>query len=269
MRRFVFLAHRVPVNGDFTLNDLPGSGGRIDVICRAVGAALFVSHGIRHDVEATVLVHNEVQIRILGSRVKRLNPDERSTASLLKRALEAANEEETESTPGIFVSRRALSDVLNRLYQHEANPVLLHERGTDVDSFTFPPDPAFILSDHVELAEDEERTLADVPRVSLGDAPLHTSQCVSIVHYLLDRREASVEEDLTLCHVAIGEPKARLISSLLEDFGIPTNLVSHVPPSVYPLVFDGLAEVRIMVRPRDLARAKEIIHDYFEQPFDE
>jgi hypothetical protein len=78
-----------------------------------------------------------------------------------------------------------------------------------------------------------------------------------------------LNEDLALCHIATGEPKARIISTLLEDFGIPTNLVSHVPPSLYPVVLDGLAEVRIMVRRRDLARAKQIIKDYFEEPIDE
>lgn len=32
------------------------------------------------------------------------------------------------------------------------------------------------------------------------------------------------------------------------------------------MTVDGLAEVRLMVRPSDLARAREIIADYFEAP---
>ena len=269
MRRFLFLAHKVPLDGTFTLNDLPGSAGRIDLLCRALGASLFVSHGIRRDVEAILLVQNSVQIRVLGERVKHLNPDERSTAALIKRALEAQAEEEVESTPGIFVARRDLSEALDRLYQLEANPVVLHEDGADVDSFTFPPDPAFILSDHLDFADEEERVLEDLPRVSLGREPLHTSQCVSILHYLLDRRGTERDEHLVLCHIASGEPKAQMIKSLLEDFGIPTNLVAHVPPALIPVTFDGLADVRIMVRSTDFARAQQIIRDYFEEPIDD
>ena len=73
-------------------------------------------------------------------------------------------------------------------------------------------------------------------------------------------------EELVVCHKVWGEPKALLIKGLLEDFGIPVNLVRQVPPSVYPMTVDGLAEVRLMVRPSDLARAREIITDYFEAP---
>jgi tRNA (pseudouridine54-N1)-methyltransferase len=269
MRRFVFIGHKVPLDAEFTLNDLPGAAGRLDVLCRAVGASLFLSHGIRRDVETTLLLQNAVQVRILGDRVKRLNPDERSTAALLKRALESVDEDEVESTPGIFVSHRTLPETLDRLYQDGASPVVLHEAGRAVDAFRFPSEPAFILSDHLDFTEEEETALADLPRVSLGRRALHTSQCVSILHYLLDRREDSMDEDLALCHIASGEPKAQMIKSLLEDFGIPVNLVAHVPPALIPVTFDGLADVRIMVRPGDLARAQQIIRDYFGEPIDE
>jgi hypothetical protein len=59
-----------------------------------------------------------------------------------------------------------------------------------------------------------------------------------------------------------------LIRGLLDDFNIPVNLVTHVPHSVWPINIDGLGEVRIMVRERDLTRAREIISDYFEEPTD-
>ena len=269
MRRFVLLGHKVPLEAGFSLNDLPGGAGRLDVLCRAVGASLFVSHGIRTDVETILLLQNAVQIRIAGDRVKRLNPDERSTAALIQRALNNLADEETESTPGIFVSRRTLPEVLDRLYQLGVTPVLLHEDGARAEGFAFPNAPAFILSDHVDFTEEEDRVLSELPRVSLGERALHTSQCVTIVHYLLDQREQTLAQDLVLCHIAVGEPKARMISSLLEDFDIPVNLVSHVPPSVYPVTFDGLADMRIMVRPRDLRKAQEIIRDYFEEPIDD
>jgi hypothetical protein len=131
-----------------------------------------------------------------------------------------------------------------------------------------PTNPAFFLSDHQEFSPSDEETLADLPRVSLGERALHTSQCITIVHYLLDRQRED-EKDLVLCHKVWGEPKALLIKGLLDDFGIPTNLVTHVPQSVWPINIDGLSEIRIMVRERDLPRAREIIADYFEEPTEE
>lgn len=269
MRRFVVLAHKVPTSGEFSLNDLPGTGGRVDVLCRAVGAALFISHGMRTDTEITLLVQNAVQIRISGDRVKRLNPDERSTAAILQLALRGAAAEEVETTPGVVASQSSLSQVLDRLYQLEAHPVVLHEKGVPVDEYALPADSAFILSDHEDFSNEDEASLADVPRVSLGPMALHTSQCITIAHHLLDRDERDASDDLVLCHKVWEEPKAQLIAGLLEDFGIPTNLLSHGVTSLYPGMVDGLGEVRIMVRPRDLEKARAIIGDYFGQPVDE
>ena len=331
MRRFLILGHCAPIEPDFHLNDLPGGAGRLDVLCRAVGASLLVSHGIRTDVETILLLRNQVRIRIDGRHVKRLNPDERSTAALIRKALstvantdvasgngvareapdsgigdsgaheggatgsavsgpvdpadprEGANgspgafsvgsaasgparHKETLSTPGIHVSRCTLETALDDLLATGASPIVLHENGTSADSFGFPSDPAFILSDHSDYTEEEQRMLADLPRVSLGPRPLHTSQAITIAHYLLDRRAEDVNEDLALAHKVWGEPQAQMIKGLLEDFGIPANLVTHATPSVYPLVLDGLAEVRIMVRSRDLEQARQVIADYFEAP---
>ena len=89
MRRFLILGHKAAIEPDFTLNDLPGAAGRIDVLCRAIGATLFLSHGIRRDVETNLLLQDSVHVRISGESVKRLNPDERSTAALIKHALKA------------------------------------------------------------------------------------------------------------------------------------------------------------------------------------
>jgi len=266
MRRFVILGHKAPITPDFHLNDLPGAAGRLDVLCRAIGASLFLSHGIRRDVETILLLQNAVRIRISGEHVKRLNPDERSTAALLRRALEALTDRETLSTPGILVAPSSLDQTLDLLIDEGAAPVMLHENGEPAQSFAFPENPAFILSDHIEFDEEDEAKLAGLPRVSLGTAPLHTSQAITIVHYLLDQRDEDLQADLVLCHKVWGEPKAQLIKGLLEDFEIPANLLMHAPPALYPMAVDGLAEVQIMVRPRDLKRAQQVISDYFEPP---
>ncbi|TFH09934.1 MAG: tRNA (pseudouridine(54)-N(1))-methyltransferase TrmY [Candidatus Atribacteria bacterium] len=273
MRRFLILGHKAATEPDFTLNDLPGAAGRLDVLCRAIGASLFLSHGIRRDVEVSLLLQDSIHIRISGEYVKRLNPDERSTAALIKHALQALAEDssdnEVRSTPGITVSRRSLSGVLDTFLEANATPIVLHEEGEPAESYSFPKNPAFILSDHTEFTESDQILLAEYPRISLGATALHTSQAITITHYLLDQQEDERSADLVLAHKVWGEPKARLIISLLEDFDIPVNRMMHAPPSIYPMVLNGMAEVRIMVRPRDLARAQQIIADYFETPVEE
>ena len=273
MRRFLILGHKSPVEPDFTLNDLPGAAGRLDVLCRAIGATLFLSHDIRRDVETSLLLQNSVHVRISGELVKRLNPDERSTAALIKHALkalaDASADEEVQSTPGIFVARRSLSDIIDGFLLEHSVPVVLHEDGEPAETFSFPDNPAFILSDHMEFTESDQVLLADFPRISLGAKALHTSQAITITHYLLDQQEQDLQDllgDLVLAHKVWGEPKAQLIKTLLEDFDIPVNMMMHAPPSLYPMTVDGLAEVRLLVRARDLAQARRIIADYYEAP---
>lgn len=243
-------------------------------MCRAIGAAFFLSHELRRDVEVTLLMQDQVEIRIVGSRVKRLNPDERSTAALVRKALSRLQDVEgddgdaIESTPGIFVCPSSLSDVLDRVYQKGSHPVLLHEHGDPIESIEFPEDTTFFLSDHREFTEEDYERLDNLDRVSLGRQPMHTSQCITITHYLLDRRLSDTQAKLVLCHRVWGDPKAQLVKNLLEDFGISSTIISHASQSHLPLIVDGLGEMRIMVFDRDLHRAREIIADYFEEPID-
>jgi len=266
MKRFVILGHKTPLTSDFHLNDLPGAAGRIDVLCRAIGASLFLSHGMRRDVEVNLLLQDRVRIRIPGDRVKRLNPDERSTAALIKHALKALEEGKRQGTPGIYVSEENLGGLLGILETETATPIVLHETGIPVDSYVFPEHPAFILSDHMDFTVDEEMALAGYDRISLGKNILHTSQAITIAHYVMDQREEDREAELVLAHTIWDETQAQMIKSLLEDFEIPSNLMMQAPPSLYPMAVDGMAEVRIMVRPRDLERAHRIITDYFDSP---
>ena len=269
MRYFVLLGHTAPITPAFTLNDLPGSAGRLDLLCRAIGAAFFLSHDLRRNVEVTLLMQDSIAIRLIGDRLRRLNPDERSTAALVKRALERVNTDEVESTPGIFVARGTLTEVCGRLISKNARPIVLHEAGRPIEPRRLPQNPAFLLSDHLDFSPEDEAILAPFPRLSLGKRALHTSQCITIIHYMLDRLEEEKETKLVLCHTVWGEPKALLIKGLLEDSGIPANLVGHVSQSHLPVTIDGLGEVRIMVREQDLARAKAIVADYFEEPSQE
>lgn len=57
----------------------------------------------------------------------------------------------------------------------------------------------------------------------------------------------------------VGEPQAQLLASFLRSEGVPVHFRSHVPPSVYPLAVDGLAEVQVLVPAEDLERAQEAL----------
>lgn len=195
-RIFVILGHTAAITPDFTLNDLPGSAGRLDILCRCVTSALCLSHGIRTDVEVYLVLRDQVTVRFEGQSVKRLNPDERSTGALIKRALEALQEvptaSEQESTPGVFVSRSGLSFIVQELAAQGVSRVVLHETGSDIRVASIEEPLAFFLSDHQNFTSGEEMILEGCQRLSLGPAVLHADHCISIVHNELDRRAAQL-----------------------------------------------------------------------------
>ncbi len=196
-RRFLVVAHRVPVDGNFTLNDLAGSGGRFDELARIISSVFIVSNGIRRDSEVTFHLVSDPRhprrVRLVGSRLKYLNPDERSTAALVKNGLGRGWDRpdvEMETTPGIFVG--PLPDPEGALREFAGRPgaVWLHESGAPLRGAELPEDPEFLLSDPYDLVPSEEGCLRDagVRRISVGPRSLPSSQCVTLVHNELDLR---------------------------------------------------------------------------------
>ncbi|HTT72929.1 MAG TPA: tRNA (pseudouridine(54)-N(1))-methyltransferase TrmY [Thermoplasmata archaeon] len=199
MRRFLLLAHRVPATGAFTLNDLAGGAGRMDEIARAVSTAFTLSNDLRRDTEVTVLFVADGptgarRIELAGARLRFLNPDERSTAALLKNALvrSLAVPHDVEASPGLRVGAvdpvRALADFLAR-----PGTVWLTESGAPLDAWGGPDgDVGAVVSDPYDPTDAERAQLASsgVPRLSVGPRSLRTSQVIDVFHRELDVREA-------------------------------------------------------------------------------
>jgi tRNA (pseudouridine54-N1)-methyltransferase len=199
MRRFLLLAHRVPTGGQFTLNDLAGGGGRIDEVARSVSTGFLLSNDLRRDTEMTILFASDRppgprHLRLIGERLRHLNPDERSTAALLKNALVRGipAEYDVESSPGILVGP---SDPSREITEFVAQPgaIWLTEDGAPLEeSADAAGDFAAVLCDPYGPAPEEEALLARlaVPRVSLGPRSMRASQCIDVLQNHYDRREA-------------------------------------------------------------------------------
>ena len=189
MRTFAMVGHLAPTGDGFTLDDLPGSAGRMDILCRCVNAALSISHGIRKDAEIHLILLGPPSppkdLLLQGSAVRSLSPDERSTAALLRKALALpVGESFRESSPGILVRRRGLSTLVS-----EGGYAVLSEDGQDVRTLPDLPD-AFLLSDHLDFTLGEEEVLSGLPRISVGPRVLHADQAITVLQNELDRREA-------------------------------------------------------------------------------
>ncbi|WP_248515988.1 tRNA (pseudouridine(54)-N(1))-methyltransferase TrmY [Salinarchaeum laminariae] len=190
MRQFIVVGHEVTPDVEISLDDLPGAG-RFDVLCRSVTAGLLTSHGIRTDALVHLVIDDAVTITVDGASVRRLNPDERSTAALLRGALEEREEaighQPVESSPGVELRRRGLEATLDAVAA-SGDLIVLDEDGDPAPSVQPPEDPVFVLSDHHDFTEDERTVLAqhDATPISLGPQALHGDQAITVAHNWLD-----------------------------------------------------------------------------------
>jgi tRNA (pseudouridine54-N1)-methyltransferase len=190
VRTFVVVGHDAPATPEFSLDDLPGAG-RMDLLARSVTAALLRSHGIRADVRVALVLEDTFTVWFDGSELRNLHPDERSTAALVRTALEereaAIGHVPVEVSPGLSLVRQGLAGTL----QAVDGPVYqLHEDGRPVAEREPPGNPVFVLSDHRSFRPEEAETLSerDAGRVSLGPEVLHADQAITVTHNWLDTR---------------------------------------------------------------------------------
>lgn len=187
MTVFAIVGHTARTDGAFSLNDLPGSGGRMDVLCRCVNASLFLSHDLRRDTDCYLILCGEPAgpktVRFSGSAVKSLSPDERSAGAFIKKALDIpVGSEFRDAAPGVSVRKGGLGRFIG---EHAC--AVLDENGSDIRQAETLPG-AFVLSDYLNFTRDEESLLDTCPRYSVGPACLHADHTITVLQNELDRR---------------------------------------------------------------------------------
>jgi len=197
MRYFVITGHKAVTTGDFKLDDIAGGAGRLDILVRCVNSAFFLSHDLRKDVNIYLVMEGgddaPKTVIFRGSELRYLNPDERSTASLIRNALlkKVQPGEEIRSSPGVYNTRMSFADVLERLSK-VGSFVYLKEDGVDCRDYEFPENPIFVLGDNQDLTVEEESILQSYSpdKICIGPYSLHADHCMIIVQNEVDRRSA-------------------------------------------------------------------------------
>ena len=198
MKDFIIIGNKAVTGGKISLNDLPGSAGRMDVLCRCVTSALFISFGMRRDINVHLVLKGEPGpekiVRFNGETMRSLNPDERSSGSLIQKALLIdADGSEKQSTPGVFVRTGNLSVLLD---EFKERPLFyLKEDGEDIlsavqtETAGLLNNGVFILGDNQGVFEDDEAAIenAGAAKLSVGPISLLTSQCITLILNALDR----------------------------------------------------------------------------------
>lgn len=203
MREFVLRASKTVTNSDYiSLNDLPGAG-RLDLVCRCVTNALFISNDMRRDTIIHVVLEGPnyppKTISFDGNELKNLAPDERNAASHIKIALQKGAalklSDNVTSEPGIKISKKSFESLIKEKSK-TSQLIYLHPEGIDIRKFEFKENISMVLGDHVGIEKATEKLLKRLGavRVSLAPAYYLASQCITICHNELDIRKVKAEE---------------------------------------------------------------------------
>ena len=184
-KNFLIIGHRAHTAADWKLDDICGGAGRLDVLVRSVTASLWKSHGIRHDTDVWLSLRGkpepDITVHFSGQNIKYLNPDERSTAALIRNGLIKLNRRKgpLETSPGVTLQREKFSELIKKL----PKPVLLNENGKHKISSKYQ---TFILGDDRDPTEEEMKALDSLDKVKIGETSLLTSACITLIHHFLD-----------------------------------------------------------------------------------
>ena len=192
-RRFAIIGHLAPSSGKLNLNDLAGGSGRLDVLVRAVNAALFVSHGIRRDTDITLHLCGgpgpDRRIWFNGDTLSGVRPDERSIAgqikAILKRPVPPIGVLD-EVTQGIFDMGGGLAETLTEWHDKGISINVLDAEGEALKTLEGDGILGFILSDHLPFSEEDNQQIADFGKISLGEKWLQGHACITIIQHALD-----------------------------------------------------------------------------------
>jgi tRNA (pseudouridine54-N1)-methyltransferase len=201
-RRFVVIGQRARGSPDFSLDDLPGTSGRLDVLLRCVRAALLVSHGMRRDTVIYLVLLGDPRVpktlRFDGACARFIRPEERSAAVLVRKMLAAGREGPGFVTvrPGIALAHGGLAAALADL--GEATLYLLEEGAPDIRGAAIDPqEAAFFVGDHLgfEDATRVELVALGATPLGLGPVSVHAEDAVTLVANELDRRAITPSRD--------------------------------------------------------------------------
>ncbi|HDH91496.1 MAG TPA: hypothetical protein ENF38_00925 [Candidatus Aenigmarchaeota archaeon] len=188
MRRFVVFSAKGRTRGDF--KDLM-KAGRLDIIAHSVIASLFLSHGIRKNVELHVILNGppDPPKHIIFCYDEKIPISKKDVGELLRATLWKYKKGKlVRAFPGVFIEKKSFEEVLEELSSY---PIyLLDRKGKNFEEVKIGENPVFVLGDHEGLPKKQYKFAKKIcrERVSVGPFDYFTSQCIVVVNNFLDRK---------------------------------------------------------------------------------
>jgi tRNA (pseudouridine54-N1)-methyltransferase len=184
MREFLLYSRIGRTNTHWTnLHD----AGRLDIVYECIIASLFLSHGLRRDVNFNAILNGPpnppIHLHINGAELYDVRTDIETWQTIIKKTLS------NKPHPGITTTKTSFEALLKQKAEN-TDIYILEEGGKNVTDIQLAENPLFVLGDHVGLPKNAERfALRYGEKISLGKQPYLAASCITVLNYLLDQKE--------------------------------------------------------------------------------
>jgi len=129
-------------------------------------------------------------VKFRSDEIRRMSPDERSVAGLIRKALKfEPGREWVEANSGVFTAKKDLKGLLEEL-SHSYKIYYMREDGEDLRRIAHKMErPLFVLGDHLGVKKEDEKVIIQFAEdiISISKLSLMAEQCITIANYELDR----------------------------------------------------------------------------------
>jgi tRNA (pseudouridine54-N1)-methyltransferase len=124
-----------------------------------------------------------LHLQVEGATLHDVRTDQQTWTNILKKVLAG------KTHPGVSVEKLSFESLL-KMKAEKSQIYVLEENGKDIDKVQISESPVFVLGDHVGLPKKVEvYALRYGEKISLGKKPYLAATCISILNYILDRKE--------------------------------------------------------------------------------
>jgi tRNA (pseudouridine54-N1)-methyltransferase len=184
LREFILYSRLGRTDSKFTsLRD----AGRLDIVHECIVASLFLSHAIRKNVTFHAVLSGSpsppLHLKIEGATLHDVRTDQETWKEILKKMFSG------KTHPGVAVDKIGFETLL-KTKGAESPIYVLEEGGKDATASKIGENPVFVLGDHIGLPKTAERfALRYGEKISLGKKPYLAASCITILNYLMDRKQ--------------------------------------------------------------------------------
>ncbi|MFT4312603.1 MAG: hypothetical protein ACMXYF_05235 [Candidatus Woesearchaeota archaeon] len=196
MRIFILRLKQGVTTPDFSRSD-PVNAGHLEIACHCIMNSLWVGGSIRQDSIIHIVLEGPptppVVLTVQGKELDSLHYAEVFLLKAIQESLKAVKKLkwlEVNQGP-ITCQKQSFEGLIKEYHANEASIYYLHPKGELLEEQTIDLNQQIVcvLGDHKGMPNKSEKFLkSKATRITLGSTMLFASQCVTIVHNILDKK---------------------------------------------------------------------------------